>query len=74
MAPARLGASEGPELDRETREAAALRRDPVERVLVERLERERPRRPVGDGLERLGVERLADLAEQARDEARRRRP
>ena len=68
MRAACLRAAERAELDREAREAAALGGDPVERILVERFERERPGRPVGNGLERLGVERFADLAEQARDE------
>ena len=52
-----LRAAEGPELDRQTGEAAALRGDPVERVLVEVLEGKRPRRSVGDRLERVRVER-----------------
>src|SRR5919106_1312051 len=63
-------AAEGPELDRQTGEPAGLGGDPVERVLVEGLERKRPRRPLGDCLQRVRVERLADLAQQARDQPR----
>ena len=42
--------------------------EPAERVLVERLERERPRGEAADPAQRVRGERLADLAEQPRDE------
>src|SRR4051812_31334292 len=48
-----VGAAERAELERELGEAARVSRERVEPVLVESLERERPRRDPRDALERV---------------------
>ena len=64
----RLAAAERPQLDSEACHAACVDRQSLQRVLIERLERQRPRSPLRDGEERLRADRLADLPEQAADE------
>src|SRR5919106_6184733 len=60
--PSDLRAAEGAEAQYELGQPVRVGRDPVERVLVERLVRQRPRRPARDRLERFRLERIADLA------------
>src|SRR5215207_6373105 len=62
--PGLLRAPEGAELDYHAGGAADVLRQRVEPTLVERLERQRPRRYLGDVLEGVDVERVADLTQQ----------
>ena len=66
-------AAERAELEQEAGEPRRSLGDHPQRVLVERLERQRPRRDRRRVLDRVRVERVADRAEQPGDEARRRR-
>src|SRR6185437_12529507 len=63
------GAPERAEREHELGEAGGVDRQPVQRVLVERVERERPPREARDVLQALRVDRMADLAEQPGGEA-----
>ena len=63
-------AAEGPELEQEPGEPRRLLGDHPQRVLVERLERERPRRDRRGVLHRVRVQRVADRAEEPGDEPR----
>src|SRR5829696_8968426 len=65
----RVGAAERPEPQHEPREPGRVEREPVERVLVQRVEREEPPGRPRDLLEARRVDHVADLAEKARDEA-----
>ena len=64
-----VGAAERAELQQEAGEPRRLLGDHPQRVLVERLERQRPRGDRGRVLHGVRVERMADRPEQAGDEA-----
>src|SRR3954465_15889221 len=61
-------AAERPELHDRPGDAAPLLDEHAQRVAVERLERQQPRRRVGDGLKRVRGERVADRPEQPREQ------
>src|SRR3954451_21783789 len=63
-------AAERPELHDRPGDARHLLDEHAQRVAVERLERQQPRRGVRDRLQRSGVERVADRAEQAAEQPR----
>src|SRR3954454_22973731 len=63
-------AAERPELHDRTGHARHLLDEDAQRVAVERLERQQPRRGVRDRLQRPRVQRVADRAEQAAEQPR----
>jgi len=68
--PARsVGAAERSQLEQRARDAAGVRHRRVQTILEQRLEREDPGRDVGDPLQVVRLERVADLAEQPGDQA-----
>src|SRR3954452_11808118 len=58
-----MGAAERPEREHELGKSGRVGREPVQRVLVERVERERPPREARDVLQAGRVDRVPDLTE-----------
>src|SRR6266511_3762088 len=65
----RVGAAERAEPQHVARESRRVDGQPVQRVLVERVERQEPPRGARDRLESRRVDHVADLAEEPREEA-----
>ena len=63
-------AAERAELDDRARDAGDVLHQLAQGVAVERLEGQRPRAGVGDRLQRVGVQRVADRAQQAGEQSR----